>query len=252
MGAEFENVDPEEIAKFEAASSRWWDRNGEFKALHDINGLRIGYIRSRAEPADSAVLDVGCGGGILSEALAAAGAGVTGIDRAEAPLSAARFHRRTSGLRIDYRQTTAERLAESHSGTFDIVVCFELLEHVPEPRILVAACGRLVKPGGHVFFATLNRTIQSFVFAVIGAEYVLGLVPKGTHSFKRFVKPSEMTGWAEKAGLRLEDMTGLHYNPFFKRYSLGGHLRVNYFAHFKSERRLTHERDHRFCHFSHG
>ena len=233
MGIDSKNVDPIEIAKFETATSRWWDRTGEFKALHDINGLRIDYIRSRMEPDGKTVLDVGCGGGILSEALARAGASVTGIDMGDAPLAAARYHQKESGLAIDYRQTTAELLTETHAACFDVVVCFELLEHVPEPRSVVAACGKLVKPEGDVFFATLNRNVKSFIFAIIGAEYLLGLVPKGTHTFRRFIRPSEMTGWAENAGLRLQDMTGLHYNPFLKRYSLGGNLKVNYFAHFK-------------------
>lgn len=228
------NVDPIEIAKFEAASSRWWDRAGEFKALHDINGLRIDYIRFRTELAGKAVLDVGCGGGILSEALAVEGARVTGIDMGDAPLAAAEFYRLKTGSPIDYRHTSAELLAETESGFYDVAVCYELLEHVPDPRSVVAACGRLVKPGGDIFFATLNRNIKSFLFAIIGAEYLLGLVPKGTHSFRRFIKPSELTAWAENAGLRLQDMTGLHYNPFFKRYSLGGNLKVNYLAHYKT------------------
>lgn len=233
MGIEDRNVDPKEIAKFEAASSRWWDRSGEFKALHDINGLRIDYILSRTELAGRVVLDVGCGGGILSEALAEAGASVMGIDMGDAPLAAARYHQQESGLAIDYRRTTPESLAQTQNDFFDIVVCFELLEHVPEPRSVVEACMRLVKPEGDIIFATLNRTVKSYVFAIIGAEYLLHLVPRGTHAFRRFVKPSELNDWAEAVGLRLQDMTGLHYNPFIRRYSLGGGVKVNYFAHFK-------------------
>ena len=240
MGIDFKNVDPIEIEKFEAPAARWWDRTGEFKALHDINSLRIDYIRSRTELAGKAVLDVGCGGGIFSEALAAAGADVTGIDMGDAPLAAARQHMQASGLHIDYRQTTAELLAETAGEAYDGVICFELLEHVPAPKSVVAACGDLVKPGGDVFFATLNRNIKSFVFAIFGAEYLLGLVPKGTHSFRRFIKPSEMTAWAENVELRLQNMTGLHYNPFFKRYSLGGNLNVNYFAHYNNDTPLKH------------
>jgi 2-polyprenyl-6-hydroxyphenyl methylase / 3-demethylubiquinone-9 3-methyltransferase len=232
MGMENQNVDPVEIEKFEALASRWWDRTGEFKALHDINGLRIGYIRSRTDLAGKTVVDAGCGGGILSEALAVAGAHVTGIDMGEAPLAAARHHQQQAGLSIDYRQTTAELLAEAVGGSFDRVVCFELIEHVPEPKSVVAACSDLVKPGGDIFFATLNRNIKSFIFAIFGAEYLLGLVPRGTHSFSRFIKPSELSRWAGDVGLKLQDMTGLHYNPFFKKYSIGGNLNVNYFAHF--------------------
>jgi 2-polyprenyl-6-hydroxyphenyl methylase/3-demethylubiquinone-9 3-methyltransferase len=227
------NFDPEEIAKFEAAASCWWDPEGRLKALHDINGLRIGYLLSRTELAGKSVLDVGCGGGLLSEGLAAQGARVTGIDLGEAPLAAARRHLSTSGYAVDYLRSSAEQLAETGAASFDSLVCFELLEHVPEPSSIFSACSRLVKPGGDLFFATLNRNFKSFIFAIVGAEYLLGLVPKGTHTFRRFIKPSEMKLWAQAAGLELQNMTGLHYNPFSKRYSLGGSLHVNYFSHFR-------------------
>jgi len=227
------NIDPEELAKFEALAPIWWDRHGAFKALHDINALRVGYINGRAPLAGKTVVDVGCGGGILSEALAALGAEVTGIDAGEAPLAVARLHLKESGVAVDYRMSTAEQFAEEASGHFDVVACMELLEHVPDPGSIVAACARLVKPGGDVFFATLNRNPKSFLFAIIGAEIVLRLVQKGTHSYHRFVRPLELKNWAGRSGLEFQDLTGLHYNPFTRNYTLGGNTHVNYLMHFR-------------------
>lgn len=233
MTIESENIDHLEIAKFEAVAPRWWDRNGELKSLHDINPLRLGYIRDRTPLVGRRVLDVGCGGGVLAEALAASGARVTGIDMGETPLAVARLHGRQSGLAIDYRRATVEDLAASHPAPFDVVVCMELLEHVPDPLSIIRSCARLVRPGGDVFFATLNRTPKSFVFAIVGAEYVLRLLPRGTHDYSRFVRPAELKAWGAKAGLNHRDFSGMQYNPFTRRYRLGGSLGVNYLAHFR-------------------
>ena len=227
------NIDEAEIAKFEAMASIWWDRQGDFRALHDINALRVNYINQRAHLTGKAVLDVGCGGGILSEAMAAMGAGVTGIDMGEAVLGAARLHLRHSGLNVDYRQATAEKFARTHADRFDVVTCLELLEHVPDPASVVAACKTMVRPGGDVFFATLNRNLKSFLFAIIGAEYILGLVRKGTHTYRKFIKPEELKRWAVDCRLSLQDLTGLHYNPILRRYSLGGNTHVNYLMHLR-------------------
>jgi 2-polyprenyl-6-hydroxyphenyl methylase / 3-demethylubiquinone-9 3-methyltransferase len=226
------NIDDAEIAKFEAMAPIWWDKNGVQKPLHDINVLRVDYINRRAPLAGKKVLDVGCGGGILSEAMAALGAEVTGIDAGQAPLAVAKLHLKESGLRVDYRVATAEAFAAEYSDRFDVVTCLELLEHVPDPASIVAACRRMVKPGGDVFFATLNRNPKSFLFAIIGAEYILRLVRRGTHSYHKFVKPSELERWAGEAGLTRQDLTGLHYNPFLRRYSMGGNTHVNYMMHF--------------------
>jgi 2-polyprenyl-6-hydroxyphenyl methylase / 3-demethylubiquinone-9 3-methyltransferase len=233
FGPDSPNVDSKELSKFATLAPIWWDRNGAFKALHDINGLRVGYINGRRPLAGRKVLDLGCGGGILSEAMAALGAEVTGIDAGEEPLAVARLHLRESGLRVDYRQALAEEIAEEAADSFDVVTCMELLEHVPDPGSIVAACARLVKPGGEVFFATLNRNLKSFLFAIIGAEIILRLVQRGTHSYRRFVKPEELRYWAERSGLVFQDLTGLHYNPFTRRYSLGGNTHVNYLMHWK-------------------
>jgi 2-polyprenyl-6-hydroxyphenyl methylase / 3-demethylubiquinone-9 3-methyltransferase len=230
-----ENIDSGEIARFSAMADIWWDRNGEFKALHDINPVRLAYIRERAELEGKAVLDVGCGGGLLSEALAAAGARVTGIDMADASLAVARSHMQTSGLSIDYRRITAEVLAEREPGGYDVAVCMELLEHVPRPASIVAACARLVKPGGNIFFATVNRTWLSRLLVILTAEYVLGIVRKGTHEYKKLVRPEELERWALQSGLRFVNLTGLRYNPF------GGHAgrcrstRMNYLMHFNQD-----------------
>jgi len=227
------NIDAAEIAKFEAMAPIWWDRNGVQKALHDINVFRVDYINSRAPLAGKTVLDVACGGGILSEAMAALQAEVTGIDAGRAPLEVAKLHLKESGWQVDYRLATAEEFAEAHADSYDVVTCLELLEHVPDPASIVAACRRMVKPGGDVFFATLNRNPKSFLFAIIGAEYILKLVQRGTHSYRKFVKPSELDAWGRQAGLTLQDLTGLHYNPFLRRYSMGGNTHVNYMMHFR-------------------
>ncbi|MCP4626793.1 MAG: bifunctional 2-polyprenyl-6-hydroxyphenol methylase/3-demethylubiquinol 3-O-methyltransferase UbiG [bacterium] len=230
---DFANIDAAELAKFKAMAPIWWDKNGVQKPLHDINVLRVDYINTRVPLANKNVLDVACGGGILSEAMAALGAVVAGIDASPAPLAVAKMHLKESGLEVDYQLATAENFATEHFERFDVVTCLELLEHVPDPASVVSACYRLVKPEGDVFFATLNRNLKSFVFAIIGAEYLLRMVKQGTHSYRKFVKPTEIDGWAKSAGLIRQDLMGLHYNPFLKRYSMGGNTHVNYMMHFR-------------------
>lgn len=223
------NVDPQEIAKFEALASRWWDRDSEFKPLHDINPLRANYIDRHSPVAGTRLVDVGCGGGILAEAMTQRGATVTGIDMGEAPLSVARLHQQESGLQVDYRQATAEQLAAQEPGAFDIVCCLEMLEHVPDPAAVIAACAELARPGGSLYFSTINRNPKAFLFAVVGAEHVLNLLPVGTHEYEKFIKPSEMASWIRAAGLLLEDMTGMTYNPLTKHYRLNSRdVSVNY------------------------
>lgn len=231
------NIDADEVAKFEAMAPIWWDKTGVQKALHDINVLRVDYINKHAPLSGKTVLDVACGGGILSESMAALGGEVTGIDAGKAPLAVARLHLKESGLRIDYRQATAEEYAAAHADSFDVVTCLELLEHVPQPSSVVSACKKMVKPGGDVFFATLNRNPKSFLFAIIGAEYILNLVRRGTHTYRKFVKPAELESWGKTYGLKLWDLTGLHYNPFTRKYSMGGNTHVNYMMHFQKPRR---------------
>jgi len=223
------NVDPAEIAKFEALAARWWDRTSEFKPLHDINPLRLDWIDERTGLAGQRVLDVGCGGGILAESMARRGAEVLGIDMGEAPLAVGRLHAEQEGVRnIAYRQVPVEALADEQPGTFDTVTCLEMLEHVPDPAAIVSACFRLVKPGGRVFFSTINRNPKSWLFAIVGAEYVLRLLPKGTHDYEKFIRPSELGRWVRAAGLELNDMTGLHFNPLTGRYWLAPNVDVNY------------------------
>ncbi len=230
-----DNIDSGEIARFSAMAEVWWDRNGEFKALHDINPVRLAYVRDRAELSGSRVVDVGCGGGLLSEALAACGARVTGIDMAEASLAVARAHMQTSGLDVDYRRTTAEAHAEENPGHYDVAVCMELLEHVPRPASIIAACARLVRPGGSVFFATVNRTWLSWLLVIVAAEYVMGIVRKGTHEYGKLVKPEEITQWGSDAGLTIENLSGLRYIPFGGHASLCRSTRMNYLMHFRKE-----------------
>jgi len=227
------NADPAELARFNGLAARWWDLQGDFGALHRINPLRLGYLKARADLRSAKVIDVGCGGGILSEALAREGACVTGIDLAEDALQVARMHLLESGLDVDYRHQDVEALARDTPEAYDVVTCMELLEHVPEPDRLVAACGRLVRPGGQVFFSTINRNPKSFLFAILGAEYVLRLVPRGTHTFERFIRPAELDNWGRAAGLLLRDITGLSYNPLTRDFKLSDDVDVNYLAHFQ-------------------
>ena len=215
-----ENVDLSEIAKFEKLASRWWDPHSEFKPLHDINPLRAGWIDQHANVKHKSVLDVGCGGGLLCEALAHRGALVTGIDMGEAPLSVARLHRLESGVTVDYQQSTAESLAERRAGEFEIVTCLEMLEHVPDPSTVIQACADLCRSGGDLFFSTINRNPKSFLFAIVGAEYILNLLPRGTHEYDKFIKPSELARWIREAGLDMHEMMGMTYNPVTKRYRL--------------------------------
>lgn len=228
-----ENLDTAEIAKFDALASRWWDPDGDFRPLHRINPLRLDYIRQRAPLKGRTVLDVGCGGGILTESMAGEGARVTGIDMADKALAVARLHQAESGANVEYLKSTAETFAAERAGQFDVVTCLEMLEHVPDPAGVVAACRALVKPGGDVFFSTINRNPKSFLFAIVGAEYVLKLLPAGTHEYEKFIRPSELDAWARQAGLEHLGSIGLHYNPLTKVYSLGPNVDVNYLMHFR-------------------
>ncbi len=225
------NVDQDEIAKFEALAHRWWDRESEFKPLHDMNPVRLDYIEQFTPLAGMRILDVGCGGGILSEAMALAGAEVTGIDMGEAPLSVAKLHLLESGLNVDYRQVPVETLAEQEPHEYDIITCMEMLEHVPDPASTIQACSQLIKTDGHLFFSTINRNLKSYLMAIIGAEYVLKLLPKGTHEHDKFIRPAELDGWCRGNGLALDDLTGMHYNPLTMVFSLGANVDVNYIAH---------------------
>lgn len=225
-----DNVDELEIRKFEALAARWWDTESEFKPLHEINPLRMSYISRKINPAGKKVLDVGCGGGILAEAMAHHGAKVTAIDMADASLSVAKLHQLESKLEIDYQKSSAEQFAQDHRGEFDIVSCLEMLEHVPEPAKVIQACHDLVKPGGTVFFSTINRNPKSYLFAIVGAEYILNLLPRGTHDYARFIKPSELAAWCRDSNLDLQGQIGMAYNPLTKKYSLEANIDVNYIA----------------------
>jgi len=222
------NADELELQKFSALAHRWWDPNSEFKPLHEINPLRLNYIDQHAHIAGKKVLDVGCGGGILAESMAARGAEVTGIDLGEKPLKVAKLHLLETGQKVDYRLIAAEAMAEEQPQQFDVVTCMEMLEHVPDPASIVRACSQLVKPGGHLFFSTLNRNPKSYLFAVIGAEYLLNLLPRGTHDYAKFIKPSELSRFCRDAGLSVTEVIGLSYNPFSKVYALGPDTAVNY------------------------
>jgi len=225
------NVDPAELAKFSALAHRWWDPTSEFRPLHEINPLRLGHIERLVGGLDGKrVIDVGCGGGILAEAMAAKGASVTGIDLADKPLKVAMLHGLESASRVEYRLVSAEAMAAESPGAFDLVTCMEMLEHVPDPASTVAACARLAKPGGWVVFSTINRNPKSFLFAIVGAEYVLRLLPRGTHEYARFIRPSELVAHCRAAGLELAELTGMTYNPLTRAYALGRDVDVNYIA----------------------
>ncbi|GAD30200.1 bifunctional 2-polyprenyl-6-hydroxyphenol methylase/3-demethylubiquinol 3-O-methyltransferase UbiG [Photobacterium leiognathi] len=226
------NVDPAEISKFEDMASRWWDLEGEFKPLHQINPLRLNYVIDHANGLfGKKVLDVGCGGGILAESMAIEGAEVTGLDMGKEPLTVARLHALETGTKLDYIQSTAEEHAEEHQAYYDVITCMEMLEHVPDPASIIAACAKMVKPGGHVFFSTLNRNIKSYLFAIVGAEHVMRLVPKGTHDHNKFIRPSELMAMIDKTALEDRHIIGLHYNPLTNSYSLGTNVDVNYIVH---------------------
>ena len=229
------NIDLDEVEKFASLAARWWDKDSEFKPLHDINPLRLNYIKEQygGSIKGKRILDVGCGGGILCESLALEGAEVVGIDLAEAGLEVAKLHLLESGLDVNYQKITAEEFAESNAETFDIVTCMEMLEHVPEPSSIIKSCSKLVKPQGRVFFSTINRNPKSYFFAIVGAEYVLNLLPKGTHNYEKFIRPSEIDKWARRNNLSIASMIGMTYNPITKRYRLEKDVSVNYLTHYQ-------------------
>ncbi len=229
------NIDTKEIDKFNQLASRWWDPEGDFKPLHDINPLRIDYINKYNNLHKQKIADIGCGGGILSEAMAKKGGIVTGIDMAESALNVAKIHQIESKINVDYRLITVENLAALEKGTYDIVTCLEMIEHVPSPKKVIESCSRLLKPGGSAFFSTINRNPKAFIYAILGAEHILKLLPIGTHEYTKFVKPSELEYWARNASLDLKDSIGLTYNPFTKNYSLKKNLDVNYLMYFKKK-----------------
>lgn len=225
------NVDAQEIAKFEALAYRWWDTESEFKPLHDINPLRLDFIDKHTSLSGKKVLDIGCGGGILSESMAKSGAKVKGIDLGEAPLAVAKIHAKDEDLDVEYQAISAEEIAQQEPNSYDIVTCMEMLEHVPDPAAIVSACANLVKPGGHVFFSTINRNPKSFLFAIVGAEYVLNLLPKGTHHYEKLIRPSELDRWVRQASLHTNEIIGMTYNPLHKTYKLSSDTSINYIVH---------------------
>ena len=228
---DYVNSDQAELNKFSDLAHKWWDKSSEFKPLHDINPLRLNYIDNAVSLKGKTVLDVGCGGGILSESMAEKGAKVTAIDLSEKALKVAALHSLDSGVTVDYQLITVEKLAQQQPASFDVVTCLEMLEHVPDPASVVAACAKLVKPGGHVFFSTINRNPKAYLFAVIGAEYVLNMLPRGTHDYVKFIKPSELASWMRSTGLSLLGQTGMSYNPITKHYWLDSDISVNYMLH---------------------
>ena len=225
------NVDPAEQQKFDQIAATWWDPDGESQPLHDLNPARLAYIMERIDIAGEEILDVGCGGGILSESMAKQGASVTGIDIAEKALSVAKLHLHESGCTVDYQLATAESWAQEHSSSAAVVTCMEMLEHVPEPESVVAACAKILVPGGHLFLSTLNRNPVSFAVAILGGEHIAGVIPKGTHQYDRFIKPSELCQWLRAANMKVEEITGIHYNPLERTARTGGHVQVNYLIH---------------------
>ena len=227
------NIDPAEIKKFEDLASRWWDKQGEFKPLHEMNPLRLNFINSGSPLENKTVCDIGCGGGILSESMALCGATVTGSDMGKAPLSVARLHALESEVDIDYQQITAEDMAQQKPASFDVITCMEMLEHVPDPASIIKACFDLIKPGGSVYFSTINRNPKSYMFAIVGAEYLMKMLPRGTHDFSKFIKPSELDEWARLAGLELVNLKGISYNPFTSLFSQSQDVDVNYMVHYK-------------------
>lgn len=231
MSSNDRNLDPAEIAKFEELAERWWDPDSEFRPLHDINPLRLNYIDERSELPGKNAIDIGCGGGLLSEGMARRGARVTGIDLGEAPLAVARLHAEQEGVEVEYLHTSAEEIAAERPAAYDVVTCLEMLEHVPDPAAVVQACARLVRPGGQVFFSTINRNPKSFLFAIVGAEYVLRLLPRGTHEYAKLIRPSELAGWCRAAGLDVRDTSGMTYNPLTQVYRLNRDVSVNYLIH---------------------
>ena len=231
-----ENVDPKEIKKFAALADLWWDEDGELKTLHQLNPIRLSYIKEKTTLSNKKIVDIGCGGGILTEALSKEGANVTGIDMNLAVIKAAKTHQTKSGANVEYVYTSAEVFAKEHPEDYDIVTCLELLEHVPDPASIVKACSALVKPGGHVFFSTLNRNLKSYLFAIVGAEYIFKLLPQGTHDFAKFIKPSELDTWVRAASLATEEIKGIAYHPLTRQFSLSHDPSINYLLYAKQKR----------------